>query len=180
MFGIDEGPSSQEQGQYSLLNSTNQFASNLGQNNLSLSSSFFSDLLTNPTKALAPEIAAGQKQVQQQAKTNAEFGNRGGGTNASTQAAAAGNRANIINLMGETQTGAAGQLASSGSNLLNTAQSGEEAGFNEANTEQQQRAKMWSDLISSIASTAGGIVAGLPGSPGGAQDITSNMLGAVS
>lgn len=173
------GPSSQENGQYNLLNSSSQFATGLGQNNLTQSSEFFSNLLNNPMKALAPEVSAGQKQVQQQAKTNAEFGNRGGGTNASTQAAASGERGNIINLMGQTQTGAASSLASSGSSLLSAGMGGEEAGFGEAKTIQGQKASQWSDLISSIGSVAGGVVAGMPGSPGGAQDIGSNLLGGL-
>lgn len=179
MFGIDQGPSSQEQGQFNLLNSQTQFATGLGEKNLTQSSQFFSDLLNNPMKALAPEISAGQNEVQQQAKTNAEFGNRGGGTNASTQAASAQNRGNIINLMGKTQTGAAGELASSGGNLLSQGMSGSQAGFGEAQTMQQQRAKMWSDLIGSISSVAGGVVGALPGSPGGMQDNLSNILAAA-
>lgn len=179
-FGIDQGPSSQETGQYNLLNSSSQFATGMGQNNLSLSSQFFSNLLTDPTKALAPEISAGQTQTQQQAKTNAEMGTRSGGTTGAAQAGGAANRANVINLMGSTQTGAASNLASSGANLLGQGMQGEEAGFGEANTMQQQRAKMWSDLIGSIASTAGGAVAGIPGAPGGAADIGSNMLAGLS
>lgn len=180
MFGIGEGPSSQEKGQFNLLNSTSQFATGLGQGNLTLSSEFFRNLLTDPMKALAPEISAGQEQVQQQAKTNAEFGNRGGGTNASTQAAAAQNRANIINLMGSMQSGAAGQLASTGSNLLSQGMQGAEAGFGEAKTMQEQSAQSLNDLLGGIISTAGGIIAGLPGGPGGLQDVSSNLLGAVS
>jgi hypothetical protein len=174
------GPSSQENGQYNLLNSSSQFATGLGQNNLTLSSQFFSNLLTNPMKALAPEVSAGQKQVQEQNKTNAEFGTRSGGTAAAGQAADSTARGDIINLMGKAQTGAASSLASTGSNLLSAGMSGQEAGFDEAKTMQGQRASQWSDLISSIASTAGGVVAGLPGSPGGTQDVLSNMLGGAS
>lgn len=175
MFGIDMGPSSQEQGQYNLLNSSSQFATGLGQKNLSLSSEFFTNLLTNPMKALSPEVSAGQKQVQQQAKTNAEFGNRGGGTNASTQAASAGNRTNLINAETTAQTGAASSLASTGSNLLSAGMGGEQAGFDEAKTIQGQKASQWSDLISSVASVAGGVAGGVGnldttgGSTGGEQ-----------
>jgi hypothetical protein len=170
------GPSSQENGQYNLLNSSSQFATGLGQNNLSLSSQFFSNLLNNPTKALAPEISSQQKQVGQQNKTNAEFGTRSGGTAASGQAADSAARGNIIDATAKAQTGAASELASTGSNLLSAGMGGEEAGFGEAKTIQGQKASQWSDLISSIASTAGGVVAGLPGSPGGTQDVLSNML----
>src|ERR1017187_7947810 len=141
MFGLFEGPSSQEKGQYNLLNSQTNFATGMGQGNITTSSNFFRDLVSDPMKALAPEISAGQSQVQQQAKTNAEMGTRSGGTAAANQAASAGNRANIINLMGKTQTSAAGELASTGTNLLNTGVQGAQAGFNEAQTIQGQKAK---------------------------------------
>jgi hypothetical protein len=170
------GPSSQENGQYNLLNSSSQFATGLGQNNLTQSSTFFSNLLSDPMKALAPEVSASQKQVGEANKTRAEFGTRSGGTAAAGEAANSTARGDIINLMGKTQTGAASELASTGSSLLSTGVQGEEAGFGEAKTIQGQKASQWSDLISSIASTAGGVVGGLPGNPGGAGDVLSNML----
>jgi hypothetical protein len=77
-------------------------------------------------KALGFEISSGQNQLNQQAKTNAEFGTRSGGTTGSTQAAGAANRTNVINLMGKEQSGAASSLATSGANLLNTATSANE------------------------------------------------------
>lgn len=161
MFGLFEGPSSQEKGSYNLLNSTSQFATGLGQNDSTLSSTFFQNLLTDPTKALTPEISAGQNQVKQQAKTNAEFGNRGGGTNASTQKASADNRTNFLNASVGVQTGAADKLASSGSNLLSTGEQGAEVGFGEAQTMQQQRASMWNDIIKSFGSVIGGGLTGV-------------------
>lgn len=162
MFGIGEGPSSAENAQYNALTSASGFATNMGQNNLSLSSQFFTDLLNNPMKALAPEVSASQKQVQQQQKTTAEFGNRAGGTNAATQAAPAAARSDIINLMGATQTGAASQLSSQGQNLLNTGISGNETAFGEAGTLHDQAMKQINDLISGVLSTVGGAVAGIP------------------
>lgn len=170
------GPSSQEQGQYNLLNSSSQFATGLGQNNLTQSSEFFSNLLKDPMKALAPEVAASQKQVGEANKTNAEFGTRSGGTAAAGQTASSKARGDIISDMTTAQTGAAKDLATTGSNLLSTGMQGQEAGFGEAKTIQGQKASQWSDLISSIASTAGGVVGGLPGNPGGAGDVLSNML----
>lgn len=154
MFGIDMGPSSQETGSYNLLNSTSQFSTGLGQKDSTLSSTFFQNLLTDPTKALAPEISAGQNRVHQQAKTNADFGNRAGGTNASTQKASADNRTNLINATVGVQTSAADKLASTGSNLLSTGQQGAEAAFGEAQTMQQQRASMWNDIIKSSLAVA--------------------------
>jgi hypothetical protein len=74
-------------------------------------------------QALAPEISAGQGQVEQQALQNANFGNRSGGTNASTQAAEGADRGNIINLIGGLQSGTAGAAVGQGSNLLGQASS---------------------------------------------------------
>ena len=171
MFGLFEGPSGQQKQQYNLLNSQTDFATGLGQKNLTQSSQFFSDLIANPMKALAPEISASQNMQQQAAKTNVEFGTRSGGTAAANASAAAKGRGDVINLMGKTQTSAAENLSSSGQNLLSTGVQGAEAGFGEAKTMQAQKAAQWGDLIKDIMSTAGGAIAGLPGSPGGAQDI---------
>ena len=173
MFGLFEGPSSQQKQQYNLLNSQTNFATDLGQGNLSLSSGFFRDLLSNPTKALAPEISASQNMQQQAAKTNVEFGTRSGGTAGANQAAAAKGRGDIINLMGKTQTGAAENLSSSGQNLLSTGVQGAEAGFGEAKTMQEQKASMWNDIIKSVTGIVGGGVAGLFKGGGATSDIVS-------
>ena len=155
------GASGQEKSQYNLLNSQTQFATGLGEGNLSLSSSFFRDLLNNPTKAMASEISAGQKQVGQQAKSNAEFGTRSGGTTGATQAAEGAERGNIINLMGKEQSGAAEQLSSSGQNLLGMGMQGSEAGFGEAKTMQEQNSAKLNDIFKSAASVGGGIASGI-------------------
>jgi hypothetical protein len=142
----------------------------MGQNNLTLSSQFFTDLLNNPMKALAPEVSASQKQVQQQQKTTAEFGNRAGGTNAATQAAPAAARSDIINLMGATQTGAASQLSSQGQNLLNTGISGTETAFGEAGTLHDQAMQQMNDLIKSSLAVGGGIISQLTKSKSGGNN----------
>ena len=170
MFGLFQGPSSQEQGQFNLLNSQTNFATGLGEKNLVQSSQFFSDLLTNPMKALAPEVSAEQGMVKNQAKTGAEFGTRSGGTGAATRAAGDKARGDIINLMGRTQSGAAANLASTGGNLLNTGVSGAEAGFGEAKTMQEQKANMWNDIIkSSLAVAAAPFTGGTSLSGAGAE-----------
>jgi hypothetical protein len=71
--------------------------------------------------ALAPEISAGQKQVEQQRNMDAQFGGRSGGTAASTANAETAERGNIINLVGGLQQGTAGQALSAGSGLLGQA-----------------------------------------------------------
>ncbi len=109
---------SEEQGLQSLSgfeNPTGEGAVNagLGFNNAILSG--------DPSKIAqveAPEIKAGQDMIQQNAEQAAMFGNRGGGGNASTQAAQAGERGNIINLTGQLQQGAAASDIGAGENLL--------------------------------------------------------------
>lgn len=113
------------------------FASGLGENNLRQSSNFWNSILSGNSakigQVLAPEISAQQKQLQQGEKTAAEFHNRGGGMNSATQAAQGEARGNITNLVGSLQSGAASNLASSGSNLLSQAMeaSGETASLSE-------------------------------------------------
>ena len=80
----------------------------------------------DPTKiatALAPEISTGQSQVEQQRLQDANFGTRSGGTTASTEAAEAANRGNIITLEGGLQSGAASSALGAGSGLLSGASS---------------------------------------------------------
>lgn len=99
------------------------FENPLGEKSVSQGLGWESDILSgDPTKiaqALAPEIKHGQEMVTQQAQQGAQFGNRGGGTNAATQAAQSQERGNIINLIGGLQQGAAGALTGAGENLLN-------------------------------------------------------------
>lgn len=116
------------------------------------------------SQALAPEISAGQKQVEQQALQNANFGNRAGGTNASTQAAEAGERGNIINLIGGLQSGTAGAAVGQGSGLLGQASSNVGS---EAQLAEQRRQQQLSD-VSGIASDIGAIASPFLGGKGGA------------
>src|ERR1700679_1243013 len=67
-----------------------------GEGDTTAASNFYQDILSgDPSKiatAEAPEISAQQGQIQQQAKQNAEFGTRSGGTAASTADAEAAGR----------------------------------------------------------------------------------------
>ena len=114
----------------------------------------------DPTKiatALAPEISTGQSQVEQQRLQDANFGTRSGGTTASTEAAGAANRGNIINLEGGLQSGAASSALGAGSGLLSGASSniGSEAQLAE------ERRKQVTGDIGDIASGAASIATGL-------------------
>lgn len=96
-----------------------------GEGLIDPASKFYEDILSgDPAKiaeALAPEIKSGAEAVAQQAKTTNEFGNRSGGNTASNNAAQAGERGNIISLIGDMQTHAADAAGSLGSNLVGQA-----------------------------------------------------------
>jgi hypothetical protein len=154
-------PTAKEQGQFGGLANYDIGA---GEGATTAAETYDENLLTNPTVALAPEISAGQSQVEQQKLQNANFGNRAGGTNASTQAATSAERGNIINLMGETQGQAANTLGS-----LGVAQTGQGASAlgNEADLANQRRQQTVGD-INGIATGVGSIAEGLFGLPAGA------------
>src|ERR1700692_3874054 len=65
------------------------FGVGLGEKNLGQASKFWSDILSGDqskiAQSLGPEISAIQGQKQQQLNSNAQFNNRSGGVNASSQ-----------------------------------------------------------------------------------------------
>jgi hypothetical protein len=161
IFDLNAGdPTQQEEGQ---LGDLSTYGTNTGEGAVNTANTYEQGILSGDpstiAKTLAPEISAGQGQVQQAAMTNAQFGNRSGGTNASTQGAQAGERGNIINLIGQEQQGAAGAEASLGTNLLGQASSNINSEADLAAANQQRE----SSDVGSVAQGAGQIVAGLPG-----------------
>ena len=83
--------------------------------------SILSGDLSRMATTLAPEISGQQSQIEQQRLQDANFNTRSGGTAASTSAAEAAGRGNIISLEGGLQSGAASSALASGSNLLSQA-----------------------------------------------------------
>lgn len=133
----------------------------------------------DPTKiasVLSPAISAEKTSLQQDQKTNAMLGGRSGGTAATNAAASDKVHADITNLTGNLLGSSANSLLSAGTNLLGQGISGHNAAFGQAREMQSQRANMWNDIFKSAASVAGGVIGGLPGNPGGWQDIASNAL----
>ena len=110
-------------------------------------------------ETLAPEISSGAQAEQQQKQTNAEFGNRSGGTNSSTQAADSQERGNIINLIGQAQQGAASGEASLGTNLLGQASSNINSQAGLATQNQQRETSDVGGIASGVASIAAGLPA---------------------
>lgn len=151
------------QGEQNALGSLAGYEGNTGQGAVNAGLGYYNNILSgNPeaiAQTLAPEIKAGQGQIQQQAEQNALFGNRGGGTNASTQAAQSGERGNIIGLIGGLQQGAAGSELGAGQGLL-----GQSSGnyMNEANLANQRRQQEVGD-VSGIAQGAAQIATGFGG-----------------
>ena len=103
---------------------------------------------------LAPQISSLKTSVQQDQKTNAMNNNRGGGTNASTAAAADKAHADITNLTGNLTGQAASTLGSEGAGLLSTGLAGNEAGFGEAKTIHEQHLAQINDIIKGAVSVA--------------------------
>lgn len=168
-------PAAKEEGQ---LGDLSKFETGSGESGINAAQGFYGDILSgDPSKiaeVLAPEIKAGQQQVQQQAETNANFGNRGGGTNASTQAARSNERGNIINLIGGLQQGAAGAEAGIGENMLG--QSSTNIG-NEANLAINRRNQVNND-VGGIAQGAAEIAAPFLGGAGGGADPYESLYNA--
>jgi hypothetical protein len=161
LFDLFEGnPTQREQEQFGGLSSEQLGA---GEGAETTAETYFNNLLTNPTVALAPEIAAGQGQVEQQRLQDANFGTRSGGTAAATEAAEGAERGNIINLMGQTQGSAANALGTLGEAQVGA---GSSALGSEATLANQRRQQLNQD-VGGIAQGAAEIAAPFLGGGGG-------------
>lgn len=180
-FGLFEGPSKQEGQQYNALSGASSAAIGTGTKAVTAGTDFMEHLLSgDPTRiagALSPEISAEKTSLQQDQKTQTMLGGRSGGTAAANTAASDKVHSDITNLIGGLQQKSAGDLASIGTSLLGTGISGTQAAFGAAKEQQAQKAAQWNDIFKSAASVAGGVIGGLPGNPGGWEDIASNALG---
>jgi hypothetical protein len=116
---------------------------------------FFSSLLSgNPAqtaKLLAPQIQAQQQGAQQAKQQMAQFGNRGGGTNAAGQTIDDKTRANIGTMISQLTGQAAGGAAQMGQNLLDTSMAALQQQVNFS----QQQMQNWSDSILGKGTTTG-------------------------
>ena len=183
MFGIDMGVSGEQQGQYNNLTAASNFATGMGESDLTASSKFMTDILSgDPTKiatSLAPQISAIQKRTQQQKNETAQFAPRSGGTAATTANLDTAGRGAVTELTGSLTGKAASDLGTMGSGLLSTGMNGDITGFDEASKLQQQRLAKFNDIINSTAQVVAAI-AGMPGvSPAMAQGLNAGagMIG---
>ena len=131
-------------------------------------------------RASFPEISANQNQTQQFKNQAAEFSPRSGGTAAAVANADTSGRSNLIDLLGQEQSGAASTSLSAGSGLLGQASSnlGSEAGLAE-----QWRKSQVSDIgqigQAAAAIATMGMTGGMGGLPTGA-DVGTDASGGVS
>lgn len=164
MFGIDFGPSAGETGATSALTGESGFAGAVGEGLLGNSSAFIDALLSGNqgkmAELLAPQISAISKQANEKTQTNAQFGSRSGGTNASNQNTMDEARSSVNDMIAKLTSGAIGTGASLGSDLLGKSMSGYSDVFNQNAYEQQQRAAKWNDIIKDASAIAGGVAGG--------------------
>ena len=127
--------------------SISDFASSQGTSNTAAGSNWMQSVLSGDqskiSQSLAPAISSAQKSAQQSKNSTSQFGNRGGGTNASTQGTDAATRGNVTNMVGGMQSGAASSLMESGNSLLKTAL----GGYSEQTQMSQQQMKNWGHSI---------------------------------
>ena len=123
------------------------YGTTLGEGDLSQASNFYSDLLSgDPSKIgqiLGPQLSNIQQQGQQQLNTNAQFGNRSGGTNASNQTNMDSQRQQVEQMIAQLTGSAASGLTGIGENALSTGLSANQIQEGES----QQRLKNQDDSI---------------------------------
>jgi hypothetical protein len=184
IFGIDSGPSSQENSQYGALNSSSGFATGMGESDLSTASNFMQAIVSGDSakisKVLAPQISGIQKRAQEQKQTTSQFGNRSGGTNASMQTVDDSAKSDVNKMISDLTGSAVSGLASTGSGLLSAGMYGEMSLFGEGKMMQDQKAAKWQDLFKSIASISTSALGAIPGNPGGFADVAGNAAGGMS
>jgi hypothetical protein len=164
MFGIDMGPSTQQNQQFNNLSGLSSTEANIGLGDITQSTDFMSAILSgDPAKigeVLGPQIKAIQGQGQQQKQTLSQFGNRGGGTNATAQSIDDKTRGSVNDLISSLTGTSLTGLNNTGLALTGNAQSGFGTGFGEATTLQGQRANQIGDIFSSISNIASGAITG--------------------
>jgi hypothetical protein len=152
LFGGSNPTLSKDIGQFGQIGG---FATGLGESNLSQASNFYSSLLSgDPSKqaqALAPEISGIQQGAQQARSTAAQFGNRGGGTNAQAQMAGDQSRAQINQMISGLLGTSAGALGSMGGGLLAQGQSA----YGQQAEASQQQMQNWANSILGKGITSG-------------------------
>lgn len=113
---------------------TGESATNIG---LGFEEGLLSGNQAEEAKLLAPEIQNISNQANQKTQTNAEFGTRSGGVDASNQTTIDTARANVDNMISQLTGNAAGAVTQAGTSLLGTGLSASEAQAQEAEMQLQ-------------------------------------------
>ena len=158
------------------------FATGLGESNLSQASNFMSSILSGNQskigKTLGPEISNIKGQGQQSKMQTAQFGNRGGGSNASMQTADDKSSASVNKMISSLLGSSASGLGSLGSSLLGQ---GMQAYGQQAQLSQEQMSN-WANSIlgKGITGAAGAAESFGLGAAGGAISGTGAGTGGMS
>ena len=158
------------QGQQNELGTLGNEQISTGENLVTPAATYDENILSgDPTKiaqSLAPEISAGNQQVEQQRLTGSQFGTRSGGTTASGNAAEAQNRGNIINLVGGLQQSTAANAGSLGSSQESQGSGNIQTQASMAAANQKREASDVGDIASGAASIAAPFLGGGGGGGG--------------
>jgi len=168
-FGIGMGPSGEEKQQGKFFTDLGNYGVQQGKTDIGQAEKFWSSILSGDmgqiSEVLGPEFSAINKQAQQRKQTLSQFGNRGGGTNATMQSLDDNTTSAIHSMISDLTGKAATGLTGIGEHLMNTGvESGSEA-FSIDKTLHDQNAAKWKDIFNSISSIIGA-VGGMPGVAG--------------
>lgn len=171
-------------GSWGQLGNLGGYGTNQGEKNTNQAADFYSDILSgDPTKqaaAIAPEASVIEGQAEQQKKTQSEFGNRSGGTNATDQMIDTNAKSSVQNLINSLLPQAAAGLTQIGGEQLNLGESAESTlasdteSAREADTQQQNM--LGGGIASLLKGGIGSVFEGLAGG-GGAGDVLSSLAG---
>jgi hypothetical protein len=156
------------------------FSTGMGENLLTKTGSFISDLLSGDAskqmQLLAPQVGAAKERGAQGKKTLAEFGNRSGGNAAASASIDNSTRSDITNMISSLTGSALGAGSSLGQGLLDT-------GINALDKSvsfSQEQMQNWSDSILGRGITTGaafGESYGMGKIPGGQKALDSMNAG---
>ena len=167
MFGIGMSPSGDEKNAFKSLKASSDFATGIGEKDITASSDFMSSILSGDSsrisQALAPQIGAAKERAQEGTKAAAEFGGRSGGMAASTAAINDKVHSDITDLIGKLTGSSVTNLGTMGSNLLGTGMNGTATAFNQSKTIHDQELARMNDIFKSSAQVAAGAMEGFGG-----------------
>jgi len=138
------------------------FASNMGQNDLSTASNFFSGILSSPNKAMsvsAPQVSSITNQGTAAEECHGEFGDRSGGNTAAAANIDDSTHKQINDLIANLTGTAATNLGTDRNVYIETGVTAQNDLLTSANEQQKQRQSMMQGLGAAAGSIAGDVFA---------------------